>query len=221
MDPNEEELSREFGKDFYHPNYLSKFKIKAKKTDISAIIPSYNRCPFNKNSKNYDYNPLSVCIKALLLQKAPIKEIVVIDDASNDNTREVVKELTKKAYSTKGIEIKYIHNDSRKGSSISRNIGAKQANGKYLFFLDDDCVPAPYLSFISMITIKKLEEADKDFAVLVLPVYDRSSYPRVAISIDDLSRSFFKKGIRGASFNSIHVEYLKTKDKFLNNNLKI
>ena len=28
----EEELSREFGKDFYHPNYLSKFKIKAKKS---------------------------------------------------------------------------------------------------------------------------------------------------------------------------------------------
>ena len=221
MELKEEDLLKEFGKDFYRQNYLAKMNIPAKRTDMSAIIPTYNRCPFGKRSEDYKYNPLSVCIKALLLQKSLIKEIVVVDDASTDNTRDVVKELEREAYSTKGVEIKYIYNKERKGSSVARNIGAKQASGKYLFFFDDDCVPAPYLSFISMIVIKKLEVADKDFSVLVLPVYDRASYPRIAISADDLSRTFFKKGIKGACFNSIPSEYLKMKDKFINNNLKI
>jgi len=220
MNLKERNLLQEFRKDFYQSDYLSKFNIAGKRGDISAIIPTYNRCPFSKNSENYKYNPLAVCIKALLLQKAPIKEIVVIDDASTDNTKEVVRELEKEAYSTKGVEIKYIHNEKRKGSSVARNIGAKQASGKYLFFLDDDCVPTPYLSFISMIVIKKLEEEDKSFSALVLPTYNRSSYPKVAISLADLSRPFFKEGLK-ANFQAFPLEYIKARDIFLNTNLRI
>src|SRR3989338_3863169 len=215
MELKEEDLLKEFGKDFYRQNYLAKMNITAKRTDMSAIIPTYNRCPFGKRSEDYKYNPLSVCIKALLLQKSLIKEIVVVDDASTDNTRDVVKELEREAYSTKGVEIKYIHNKERKGSSVSRNIGAKQAGGKYLFFLDDDCVPVPYLSFISMIVIKKLEEADKHFAVLVLPTYNRSSYPQLLSSEEDLTRVFFKDGLK-ANFQSFPKNYLKNKKRFLN-----
>lgn len=221
MEPKEEDLKKEFSKDFYQPGYLSKFKIAEKKADISAIIPTHNRCPFNKESENYKYNPLSVCISSLLLQKVPIKEIVVIDDASTDNTHEVVKSLSKGAYASKGIEIKYIKNEGKKGSSISRNTGAKHASGKYLFFLDDDCIPTPYLSFIATIVIKKLEETDKNFSVLVLPVYDRASFPRKAIALKDLTTSFFKRGTKSASFNSMPLEYLKMRNKFLNKTLKI
>ena len=114
MELKEEDLLKEFGKDFYRQNYLAKMNIPAKRTDMSAIIPTYNRCPFGKRSEDYKYNPLSVCIKALLLQKSLIKEIVVVDDASTDNTRDVVKELEREAYSTKGVEIKYIYNKERK-----------------------------------------------------------------------------------------------------------
>lgn len=220
MNIKEEDLAKEFTKGFYNPIFLSKFKIHPRRTDISAIIPTYNRCPYNKNSQNYKYNPLSVCINALLLQKSPIKEIVVIDDNSSDNTKNVVKELVKKA-DTIGINIVYIKNEERKGSSVARNIGAKRASGKYLFFLDDDCVPTPYLSFISSIVLKKIEETDKQFAVLILPVYDRASYPKKIVSLADLSTSFFKRGIRSASFNSMPSEYLSMKNKFLNQNLKI
>ncbi len=220
MEIKEEVLIKEFDKDYFHPNYLSKFNIHGKRADMSAIVPTYNRCPFDRESPNYIYNPLHICIKTLLLQKSIIKEIVVIDDASTDYTKEVVDDLKKEAYSTKGVEIKYILNKERKGSSISRNIGAKQASSKYLFFLDDDCIPAPYLSFISMIVIKKLEEKDKHFSVLVLPTYNRSSYPRAANQISDLTRIFFKDGLK-ANFQSFPEEYVKAKDKFLNKTLKI
>ncbi|MBI2629968.1 glycosyltransferase family 2 protein [Candidatus Pacearchaeota archaeon] len=220
MDISEEQLKKEFQKDFFNPLYLAKFKISGKPSEISAIIPTYNRCPFDKKSPDYFYNPLYICVKALLLQKSPLKEIIVVDDCSNDNTKEVVEELKKEAYSTKGIEIKYFKNAERKGSSISRNIGAKNAGGKYLFFLDDDCVPTPYLTFISDIVIKHLEK-DKNFAVLVLPVYNRASYPSKAIKIEDLTKTFFKRGTASASFNSIPEEYLLNKNIFFNNNLKI
>lgn len=220
-----EELKKEFAKDFYRIDYLAGLKINSRKRkeDISAIIPTYNRCPFDEKSADYKYNPLSICIHALLMQRSSIKEIVVIDDASTDNTKTVVDKLASEAYATKGIEIKYIRNPERKGSSISRNIGAKQASGKYLFFLDDDCVPTPHLSFISMIVVKKLEKADKNFAALVLPVYDRASYPKIAPHIEDLTRSFLKRGTSSANFNSVPLEYIKSRgeDRFLNRTLKI
>ncbi len=220
----EDQLREEFRKDFYQIDYLLNFKINARKRkeDISAVIPTYNRCPFPKGSKNYKYNPLSVCVNALLQQRSSIKEIVIIDDASTDSTEQVVKELSDQAYATKGIKINYFKNAERRGSSVSRNIGAKNAAGKYLFFLDDDCVPTPYLSLISMIVIKKLEKADKNFATLVLPVYDRASYPKVAPPISDLTMTFFKRGTKSARFNSVPLEYLTCgKGRFLNNNLKI
>lgn len=220
---DKKELIEEFNKDFYQPDYFCKFKINSRKrkSDISAIIPTYNRCPFDKNSENYRYNPLLLCIRALLMQRSSIHEIVVIDDASTDYTADVIKDLTTEAYSTKGIEIKYFKNPERKGSSVSRNIGAKQASSKYLLFLDDDYILTPYLSFISMIVIKKLEKMDKNFTTLVLPLFERASFPKIAPPMCDLTKSFLKRGTNSAHFNSIPLECLTEKGKFLNKKLKI
>ncbi len=218
-----EELTEEITKDFYQPDYFSKFKINGRKrrADMSAIIPTYNRCPFSKDSENYKYNPLAVAITALLMQKSTIKEIIIIDDASTDHTEKVVKDFMVEASATKGVEIKYFKNVKRLGSSISRNIGAKHASSEYLFFLDDDCVPTPYLSFVAMIAIKKLEKEDSNFAVLVLPVYDRASFPRAVIKIRDLTKTFFKRENKSASLNSIPLEYMQTRGNFLNKTLQI
>jgi len=218
-----EELTEEITKDFYQPDYFSKFKINGRKrrADISAVIPTYNRCPFDSDSENYKYNPLAMAITALLMQKATIKEIIIIDDASTDYTEKVVKDFTVEACATKGVEIKYFKNLKRMGSSVSRNIGAKHASAEYLFFLDDDCVPTPYLSFVSMIAIKKLEKRDSNFAVLVLPVYDRASFPRAVRKIEDLTRTFFKRENMSASLNSIPLEYTQTRGNFLNKTLQI
>lgn len=222
-DMAEEEIKTELSKDFYQPDLLSRFKINSRKrkSDISAIVPTYNRCPLGKDSEDYKYNPLFLCIKALMMQKSPINEIIVVDDASTDHTESVVQGLVKEAYSTKGVNIKYFRNSERKGSSVSRNIAAKHASSKFLFFLDDDCIPVPYLTFVSMIAIKALEKTDKNFSVLVLPVYDRASFPKIAVKKEDLARTFFKRGNTSASLNSIPAEYLKTRGNFLNKDLQI
>jgi hypothetical protein len=72
-----------------------------------------------------------------------------------------------------------------------------------------------------MIAVKKLEKADKNFAALVLPVYDRASFPKIAPRTQDLTKSFFKKGSSSAYFNSVPLEYLTAKERFLNKTLKI
>jgi len=219
----DKELEKEFIKDFYQPNYFSKFKIngKKKKADISVIIPTFNRCPFGKDSENYKYNPLYLCITSILMQKLPVAEIVIIDDASTDFTKEVVDDLSRQADSKKGIKIKYLKNELRRGSSISRNLGAKCAFSKYLFFLDDDCVSAPYLIFTAMLALKKIEKLDKNFALLVLPVYDRSSFPKSVQKIEELQKNFIRREGKGVLFNAMVEEYIHAKKVFLNTQLSI
>jgi glycosyltransferase involved in cell wall biosynthesis len=220
MEIKEQDIEKELKKDFYDPLYLSRFRIKDSPTKISAIIPTYNRCPFNKKDRQYKYNPLYLCIKTLLLQKAKLQEIIVVDDASTDNTEEVIKDLKKEAYGSKGIEIIYMKNKKRRGSSISRNLGAKQAKGKYLFFLDDDCIAAPYLTFTVEKTIKEIEKLDKNFSTMVLPAYNRRTYPNKTEEVDLLSSTFFKDNGK-VNLKAFPLEYLKLKDKFLNKSLKI
>lgn len=217
------DIKEEFNKDFYQPDFLSRFKINSKKkrADVGVIIPTFNRCPFPRNSENYKYNPLYLCIYSILMQKLPVNEIIVVDDGSTDFTKEVVDDLSKQADSTKGIKIKYFRNDEKKGSSVARNIGAKHAMSKYLFFLDDDCVASPYLIFISMLTIKKIEKSDRNFAVLVLPFFNRSSFPKITQSLTDLQRTFVKRKNKEVHFDAMVEEYLLKRKIFLNTELFI
>ena len=87
---------------------------------VSVIVPSYNQASF-----------ISDCIKSILAQTKKAHEIIVVDDASTDNTTEVIK-----PYSTK---IKFIANRKNFGAySFTTNIGIKQATGDYILILAAD-----------------------------------------------------------------------------------
>jgi len=58
-------------------------------------------------------------------------EIIVVDDASEDHTHEVVNNLNDK-------RIKYIRHEANKRVSAARNTGVLSASGDYIAFLDDD-----------------------------------------------------------------------------------
>jgi len=57
-------------------------------------------------------------------------ELVVVDDGSTDNSKEVVMEF-------KDDRISYVFQE-KKERSIARNKGIEKANGQYICFLDDD-----------------------------------------------------------------------------------
>ena len=84
---------------------------------ISVIIPSYNH-------GNY----LARAIESVLAQTYKHTEIIVVDDGSVDNTKQV-------AGSFPGVKYVYQHNQ---GLSAARNTGIDNSAGKYLLFLDAD-----------------------------------------------------------------------------------
>lgn len=62
-------------------------------------------------------------------------EIIVVDNGSTDDTASIVE-----LFQGKSPNIKYLY-EPRKGLSIARNTGARNAKGEILTFLDDDVVP--------------------------------------------------------------------------------
>ena len=90
---------------------------------ISAIICTHNR-------DNY----LGAAIDSLLAQDFPGSfEVVVVDNASKDNTREVVEARLPNP------KLEYVY-EPITGLSVARNTGAKTASAEILAYLDDDAV---------------------------------------------------------------------------------
>ena len=72
---------------------------------------------------------LKKCIDSVINQTAAVKEIIVVNDASEDDSEQVAKRF--------GDEIQYFAVDFRNGQK-TRNFGLQKVTGKYLLFLDAD-----------------------------------------------------------------------------------
>lgn len=73
------------------------------------------------------------CIRSILNQTFTEFEIVIIDDDSNDKTKNIIESFQDK-------RIKYFKNEKWLGITRSRNRSIKFAKGDYIFFTDGDCV---------------------------------------------------------------------------------
>jgi teichuronic acid biosynthesis glycosyltransferase TuaG len=59
--------------------------------------------------------------------------MIIVDDCSNDNSRDIISELT-----AKDERLKSIFLEENVGAAEARNVAIKQARGKYIAFLDSD-----------------------------------------------------------------------------------
>ena len=91
---------------------------------VSAIVPVYNE-------ERY----IAECLDSLLKQTMRIDEIICINDASTDQSSQIIKD-----YAIKNDNIYLLENLRNKGLSFSRNLGIANAHGDYLFFIDSDDV---------------------------------------------------------------------------------
>jgi succinoglycan biosynthesis protein ExoA len=75
-------------------------------------------------------------LSALVAQEYPASrfEILVVDGNSTDRTAEVVREFAKKT----SVEVRCLENPAQL-SSAGRNVGARQARGEFVFFIDGHC----------------------------------------------------------------------------------
>ena len=94
---------------------------------ISAVVCTLNRATY-----------LARAVESLVNQTYPKEyyEIIVVDNGSTDNTREVVEQFSQCAI------IRYIY-EPVKGLSQARNTGWQAAAGKYVAYLDDDAIARP------------------------------------------------------------------------------
>jgi len=95
---------------------------------ISIFLPIYNKANFLERS-----------IRSLQIQTLSDIEIIPVNDCSQDNSLEVLKEMAKN-----DSRIKIINNDKNRGLLYSRAIGILNSKGEYLMNLDpDDELVAP------------------------------------------------------------------------------
>jgi len=208
-------FEEEIKKPYYSISYLDSFKLPYERLEVSAIIPTYNRCPYKPESLKGDKNPLAWAISSLLLQKPTISEIIVIDDFSSDKTEQVVSSFMEDA-SKKGIKLIYKRNKKHLGYSASINFGSSLANSKYLFLVDDDSIVAPYAAFGAVFTYEWLKKSGINIGIINLPPYSRSSIPNKVIPGADIGKLDFARGIFISSKNAFPEEYLsQSPDKFI------
>jgi glycosyltransferase involved in cell wall biosynthesis len=91
---------------------------------FSVIIPTYNRLQF-----------LSQTLASVWQQTYTDYELIVVDDGSNDDTAEYLQSV--------GNRLK-VFCQSNKGPGAARNLGASQARGEYIAFLDSDDLWFPW-----------------------------------------------------------------------------
>ena len=169
---------------------------------ISFIIPAYN-----------SQEHLTKCVNSITDQIFTSKnyEIIIINDASRDNTLKICKKLKK-------INIKIINNKKNLGVSLSRNKGIELSKGEYLFFLDSDDT----LSFSAIARIRKvikLKDADIFFNLpnkKLLKTIDNKKEKNTK----DFCFNFFNNydGFTAHAWNFIvRRKFLKKKKIFFNN----
>lgn len=86
---------------------------------VTAIITTHNRLQLLKRA-----------IESVQMQTYKCLDLIVVDDASDDGTKEFCQALP--------LKYIYIPKEESKGGNYARNLGIKVATGEYIAFLDDD-----------------------------------------------------------------------------------
>lgn len=92
---------------------------------VSVVIPTYNRG-----------HVVSRAVGSVLTQSHRNFELIVVDDASTDNTEDVIASIG-------DSRIKYIKHEKNRGVSAARNTGIEAATGEFLALHDDDDIWLP------------------------------------------------------------------------------
>jgi glycosyltransferase involved in cell wall biosynthesis len=91
-----------------------------KNPTVSVILPTYNRAKL-----------IDRAIKSILGQTYQDFELIIVDDGSNDNTKDFVNAFDDR-------RIRYVRHEENKGANAARNTGIAMARGGYVAFQDSD-----------------------------------------------------------------------------------
>jgi glycosyltransferase involved in cell wall biosynthesis len=89
---------------------------------VSVIVPVHNRGSM-----------IELAVNSVLRQGIQDIEVLIVDDASTDDTRSIVRALEKI-----DNRVRLIEHDCNKGAQAARNTGIRNASGDWIAFLDSD-----------------------------------------------------------------------------------
>jgi len=164
-------------------------------TKVSVIVPVYNVEAY-----------LEKCLDSLVNQTLKDIEIIVVNDGSPDNSKEIINKYAKKYKQIKAYD------KENGGLSDARNFGLKKATGEYIAFIDSD-------DYVSTDMYKKMYEkavgGNFDMVVCDLNyVYENSeeikrAYSNIKNDTTDIKNTMIN--IYPAAWNKIFKKKLFTK----------
>ena len=165
---------------------------------LSVIVPVYNTGKY-----------LEKCLDSLLSQDYQNLEIIVVEDCSTDNSREVLKKYNKEK------KIKIFYNAKNSGLSFTRNTGLKYATGKYIGYIDsDDYVDNNYYSTM----MSKVINDNADVVVCDMKTVDENENNREVINrcydIEQDKLGFVNTGLAASACNKVFKRELIEKYEF-------
>ena len=143
---------------------------------ISILIPTYNNGKY-----------ISQAIESVYAQNYDNMEIIVVDDGSTDNTKEVLKQYK---------DIKYFYVE-HKGIPFVRNLALEKSQGEYIAFLDSDDYWLPEKLNIQMQYFKEHPDCE-----IVFTKY-KNFFEEEKIKID-------KRAIREKELEAVEYKILPT-----------
>ena len=179
---------------------------KLSKSGVSCIIPTYNRCP---NQERTELNPLWWASVSLMNQPN-VKEIIIIDDASEDFTKETFDKINK----VSKINVVYTKNDKRCGSGKSRNLGVEIASYDKIWFMDDDCVIInPEVLSKLQYGFDSLQKGGRKVGAITLPVSGDSLENKLTPK-SEIGRVDRNKGVMLGCYTKFPNEYFNDLENF-------
>lgn len=157
--------------------------LEAALPETSIIIPVYNKVEYTKN-----------CLTQLLNTLPPNfrGEIIVIDDASTDETPAVIEEFARQ-----DARFKSLRNEQNAGFIRSCNRAAEAANGEVIVFLNNDTLPQPGWLPPLLKTLQDYPEAGAVGGKLIYP--DGTLQEAGGVIFSDASGCNFGKHDKAAS----------------------
>lgn len=154
---------------------------------VSIITPSFNSSKFIEET-----------INSVLNQTYSKWELIIIDDCSNDNTVNIINNFIKI-----DKRIKLLRLNENSGAGVARNLGIKNASGRYIAFLDSDDLWHP---FKLEKQIKFMEHNDYPFSFTSYQIIDEQGFRLNKVN-DALNLVTYKRALYSNPIGCLTVVY--------------
>lgn len=195
-----------------HPEFTRALAARVPSCSVSAVIPTWNRCPFSAADRLTD-NPLHWAVTTLRAQAGDaLAEIVIVDDGSTDHTREVLETL---AADDHPVSVRTVACEDHRGAWRARNLGAAAASCPLLYFGDDDCIFPPHTVAGAAYALALLRDRDPAAAAVGTMLYYRGLAPSAVLPDERIGTLDPGVGTFSTGFHAVPASFLNGRPPLL------